>query len=133
MESAELDCDEEDVELDELDALLLDEVDVVDDVDVEVVVELDVDVELDDPVVEPEEEADDVELLDELVVVPEEVALLLADEEELLPDEPALGGVDGAGGAVTDVVVTTGLEELPAVVAVDPYSRAPISHTAPRS
>lgn len=57
----------------------------------------------------------------------------LEDPELPEPDEPELGGVEGAGGGVTDVGTTTGLEELPAVVAVDPYSNAPISQIVPRS
>ena len=78
---------------------------------------------------EPEEEAsDEDDPADDPPLVPElEPPVVAPPEEPLeLPDE-------GAGGEVTEVSVTTGSDEEPAVVATEPYSRAPISQILPRS
>lgn len=99
----------------------------------------------------PPEELPDDELPDESVVAavdepPVDVVPVVLPEVDpptepsaeplVVPEVPPVevdGGVDGAGGAVVDVSVTTGSDEVSAVVATDPYSKAPMSQSDPRS
>lgn len=96
--------------------------------------ELEDDVELPDD--DPDELPPDEDEPDELPEDPDD------DEppDELEPDDepPELpseeGGVaGGAGGGVTDVSVTVGSDDEPAVVGTDPNSKAPTSQMLPRS
>lgn len=100
---------------------------------------------------DPPEELPDDELPDESVVVavdesPVDVVPVVLPEVDapaepsveplVVPEVPPVeleGGVDGAGGAVVDVSVTTGSDEISAVVATDPYSKAPMSQSDPRA